>query len=219
MLHTHNVLLSKSFPITISNKQHCSSFRWPLKKELCHNREAKRKMKGFWGYVWDTDPVPTNQGLNYSREERGKGWVVLRDAVHAGSLLTGHCGVWILMEIIASFGLGMCSSGKPTNACKNKSWEMVFEGHLIFNCECVYVLENVCGCEEGIRFLPLFCPADVYVRTCFTHFWEEAWEKVQGRYATYNPNFCLLVLRECIKSCCEKPRPLQSPGKGPLGQN
>lgn len=23
-----------------------------------------------------------------------------------------------------------------------------------------------------------------------------------GRYSTYDPNFCLLVLGECIKSCC-----------------
>lgn len=27
-----------------------------------------------------------------------------------------------------------------------------------------------------------------------------------GRDATYDPNFCLLVLGECIKSCCEKLR-------------
>lgn len=69
------------------------------------------------------------------------------------------------MEIIASSGLGMCSSGEPTNACKNKSWEMGFEGHLIFNCVyvCVCVLENKCGCEADITFLPLFGTRDLYV--------------------------------------------------------
>lgn len=112
----------------------------------------------------DADSVSTNQGLNYSGEERGKGWVVLRDAVHAGSLLTSHCAVWILMEIIASFGLGMCSSGEPTNACKNKSWEMVFEGHLIFNCvcACVYLKMRV-GVRRALN-LPYCFAARMYVR-------------------------------------------------------
>lgn len=37
-----------------------------------------------------------------------------------------------------------------------------------------------------------------------------------GRDATYDPNFCLLVLGECIKSCCEKFRatPVARHGSG-----
>lgn len=37
-----------------------------------------------------------------------------------------------------------------------------------------------------------------------------------GRDATYDPNFCLLVLGECIKSCCEKFRatPVTRHGSG-----
>lgn len=37
-----------------------------------------------------------------------------------------------------------------------------------------------------------------------------------GRDATYDPNFCLLVLGECIKLCCEKLRatPVARHGSG-----
>lgn len=100
----------------------------------------------------------------------------------------------------------MCSSGEPINACKNKSWEMGFEGHLIFYCVCVCVCDWKYVWVWGRHY---FSPIVWHQRSkcvnmagvCSQIFVSKTGI---GKDATYHPNFCLLVLGECIKSCCVK---------------